>query len=212
MGRALATAALTADRIAALGITNQRESTVLWDRKSLAPVHNAIVWQCRRSAGICEKLKAEGLAGAFRERTGLLLDAYFSGTKIKWMLDEVPGLRARARSGEIAFGTIDAWLIARLTSGRLHVTDYTNASRTLMFNIHDRTWDPTCWTWTWRPCCRTCGLGTYGHTGAESSAPGPIAGSPATSKPLFGQLARGGPGENTCGPGVPAGQRRPAAA
>ena len=97
MGRALAAAALTADRIAALGITNQRETTVLWDRKTLAPVHNAIVWQCRRSAGICETLKAAGLEATFRERTGLLLDAYFSGTKLKWLLDEVAGLRARAR-------------------------------------------------------------------------------------------------------------------
>jgi glycerol kinase len=141
MGRALAAAALSADRIAALGITNQRETTVLWDRKTLVPVHNAIVWQCRRSAGICEKLKADGLAELFRERTGLLLDAYFSGTKLKWLLDEVPGLRARAEFGELAFGTVDTWLIARLTGGRRHVTDYTNASRTLMFNIHDRTWD-----------------------------------------------------------------------
>jgi glycerol kinase len=140
--QALAAADLTPDRLAAVGITNQRETTVVWERRTLRPVHNAIVWQCRRSAGICEKLKARGLEGLFRERTGLLLDAYFSGTKVKWLLDEIPGLRARAEFGELAFGTVDSWLIARLTGGRVHVTDYTNASRTLLFNIHERTWDP----------------------------------------------------------------------
>jgi glycerol kinase len=141
MRQALASANVGLNRIAALGVTNQRETTVIWDKRSLRPVHNAIVWQCRRSAVICEKLKAEGLEGMFRERTGLLLDAYFSGTKVKWLLDEVPGLRARAEFGELAFGTVDSWLIARLTGGRRHVTDYTNAARTLMFNIHDRAWD-----------------------------------------------------------------------
>ena len=141
MRQALASAHVALDRIAALGITNQRETTVVWDRRTLQPVHNAIVWQCRRSAGICDRLRAEGLEPQFRERTGLLLDAYFSGTKLKWLLDEVPGLRARAESGELAFGTVDSWLIARLTGGRRHVTDYTNAARTLMFNIHERTWD-----------------------------------------------------------------------
>ena len=190
MGRALAAAALTADRIAALGITNQRETTVLWDRKTLAPVHNAIVWQCRRSAGICEKLKAEGLEGMFRERTGLLLDAYFSGTKLKWLLDEVPGLRARAEFGELAFGTVDSWLIARLTGGRRHVTDYTNASRTLMFNIHDRTWDPDLLALSGRAggaVARGGGLGAggglYGR-GRSSGPRSPLPGSPATSRPL----------------------------
>ena len=142
MRQALASSDIHLNRIAALGITNQRETTVVWDKRTLRPVHNAIVWQCRRSAGICETLKAAGLEATFRERTGLLLDAYFSGTKLKWLLDEVPGLRARAEFGELAFGTVDSWLIARLTGGRRHVTDYTNASRTLMYNIHDRTWDP----------------------------------------------------------------------
>jgi glycerol kinase len=140
--RALAAANLSWREIRAMGITNQRETTVLWDRKTLKPAGNAVVWQCRRSAGICEKLKGEGLEGFFREKTGLLLDAYFSGTKVKWMLDEVPGLRARAEFGELAFGTIDSWLIAKLTGGRVHATDPTNASRTLMFNIHERVWDP----------------------------------------------------------------------
>jgi glycerol kinase len=142
MHQALVAANLTPARIAAVGITNQRETTLVWERQSLRPVHNAIVWQCRRSAGICETLKADGLEGLFRERTGLLLDAYFSGTKLKWLLDGVPGLRARAKAGELAFGTVDSWLIARLTGGREHVTDYTNASRTLMFDIHERIWDP----------------------------------------------------------------------
>jgi glycerol kinase len=142
MRQALASADMALSRMAALGITNQRETAVIWDRRTLRPAHNAIVWQCRRSAGICERLKTEGLERIFRERTGLLLDAYFSGTKIKWLLDEIPGLRARAEFGELAFGTIDSWLIARLTGGRRHVTDFTNASRTLMFNIHDRIWDP----------------------------------------------------------------------
>jgi glycerol kinase len=142
MRQALAAARLAPDRIAALGIANQRETTLVWDRRTLRPVHNAIVWQCRRSAGICDRLKAEGLEAMFRDRTGLLLDAYFSGTKLRWLLDEVPGLRGRAESGELAFGTVDSWLIARLTGGRVHVTDPTNASRTLMYNIHDRSWDP----------------------------------------------------------------------
>ncbi|MCU0561360.1 MAG: glycerol kinase GlpK [Desulfobacterales bacterium] len=142
MGQALASAGIGPGRIAAMGIANQRETTVVWERSTLKPVHNAIVWQCRRSAAICEALRAAGLEAMFRERTGLLLDAYFSGTKLKWLLDEIPGLRRRAESGELAFGTVDSWLVARLTGGRTHVTDVTNASRTLMFNIHDRAWDP----------------------------------------------------------------------
>jgi glycerol kinase len=220
MGRALAAAALTADRIAALGITNQRETTVLWDRKTLAPVHNAIVWQCRRSAGICEKLKADGLAELFRERTGLLLDAYFSGTKIKWMLDEVPGLRARAQCGEIAFGTIDTWLIARLTSGRVHATDYTNASRTLMFNIHDRTWDPDLLHYLDVPAAMlpevVASAHVTGHTDAAVvGAEIPIAGIAGDQQAaLFGQACfEAGQAKNTYGTGcfllVNAGRKRP---
>jgi len=141
MEKVMAAADAPADRIAAIGITNQRETTVLWERDTLKPVHNAIVWQCRRSAPLCEALKAEGQQDRFRKRTGLLLDAYFSGTKVKWLLDEVSGLRQSACAGRIAFGTMDTWLISRLTGGRVHVTDYTNASRTLMFNIHEKTWD-----------------------------------------------------------------------
>jgi len=139
---ALASGGFAAGQMAAVGITNQRETVVLWEKGSLKPVHNAIVWQCRRSAGICDALKRQGTEALFRRKTGLLLDAYFSGTKIKWLLDEAAGLRNRSESGEIAFGTIDSWLIARLTGGRVHATDHTNAARTLMYDIHARRWDP----------------------------------------------------------------------
>jgi glycerol kinase len=125
----------------AVGITNQRETFVLWARDSLEPVHRAIVWQCRRSADLCRRLKDEGREALFRERTGLLLDPYFSGTKLRWLLDEHDDLRARAEAGELAFGTIDSWLIARLTGGREHVTEPGNASRTLMFDIRGMRWD-----------------------------------------------------------------------
>ena len=130
------------EEILGIGITNQRETSVLWEKETLRPVHNAIVWQCRRSAQICDELRDQGLENLFKEKTGLLLDAYFSGTKVKWLLDENPHLRERAKAGEIAFGTIDTWLIAKLTKGKVHVTDFTNASRTLMFNIHEKSWDP----------------------------------------------------------------------
>ena len=129
------------DNIRAIGITNQRETTVLWDKNTLKPIGNAIVWQCRRSSSICDDLKRQGLSPLFQEKTGLVIDAYFSATKIKWMLDNIRDARKRARAGEIAFGTIDSWLIAKLTKGKVHVTDYTNASRTLIFNIHEKEWD-----------------------------------------------------------------------
>ncbi|MSM38176.1 MAG: glycerol kinase GlpK [Geobacter sp.] len=127
--------------IAAIGITNQRETTLLWDKKTGEPVYNAIVWQDRRTAGICERLKADGLEALFRGKTGLVLDAYFSGTKLSWLLENVPGVRARAESGELAFGTVDSWLVWNLTGGRLHITDASNASRTLLFNINTLEWD-----------------------------------------------------------------------
>lgn len=127
--------------IAAVGIANQRETTILWDRKTGRPVHNAIVWQCRRTAGICDKLKRNGYAELFRKKTGLVIDAYFSGTKIKWLLDNIKGLRSRAEKGGIYFGTVDTWLIWKLTGAKAHATDYTNASRTLLFNIKDKKWD-----------------------------------------------------------------------
>ncbi|MGE5587782.1 MAG: glycerol kinase GlpK [Clostridia bacterium] len=138
---AITRAGLDVEDIAAIGIANQRETTILWDRATGEPVHNAIVWQCRRSAPICDGLKASGWAAQVAEKTGLVIDAYFSATKVKWLLDNVPGLRERARRGEILFGTVDTWLIWNLTGGRVHATDYSNASRTMMFNIHTLDWD-----------------------------------------------------------------------
>ncbi len=138
---ALAKAGLEPTQIAAVGITNQRETTILWDRHTGRPVHNAIVWQSRVSAPICERLKAEGMEATFRRKTGLVVDPYFSGTKIDHLLDTIPGLRARAAHGDILFGTVDTYLIWRMTGGRRHVTDYSNASRTLLFNIHTLDWD-----------------------------------------------------------------------
>lgn len=128
-------------KVAALGITNQRETTVVWEKATGKPIYNAIVWQCRRTAGRCDALKAQGLEELFRQKTGLLLDAYFSATKLAWILDEVPGARDRASRGELLFGTIDTWLIYNLTRGKVHVTDYSNASRTMLFNIHELQWD-----------------------------------------------------------------------
>src|SRR5436190_3465195 len=132
---------IEAGSIAGLGITNQRETTVIWDRKTGVPIHNAIVWQDKRTAAICEGLKKKGLEEHVRNNTGLVIDSYFSATKIKWMLDRVEGARARAKKGELAFGTIDTWLIWKLTSGRVHATDYSNASRTMLYNIRDLKWD-----------------------------------------------------------------------
>lgn len=128
-------------QINAIGITNQRETTVLWDRKTGRPVYRAIVWQCRRTAPICEELRSRGLADYIKESTGLVLDAYFSATKVKWILDNVPGVRERAEAGELAFGTIDTWLLWQLTGGKVHATDYSNASRTMMFDIGQLEWD-----------------------------------------------------------------------
>jgi glycerol kinase len=132
---------IDAKSIAAIGITNQRETTVIWDRKTGEPVYNAIVWQDKRTANICEELKAKGLTDYVRKNTGLVIDSYFSGTKVKWILDQVAGARQRAERGELAFGTIDTWLIWKLTNGKSHVTDYSNASRTLLYNIRDLKWD-----------------------------------------------------------------------
>ncbi len=138
---ALATQGVSPGDVVALGIANQRETTVVWDRETGQPVHNAIVWQCRRTADICERLRADGAAETVRDRTGLPLDAYFSGTKLKWILDAVPGARNRARAGKLLFGTVDSWLLWNLTRGTVHATDYTNASRTMLFNIHTLDWD-----------------------------------------------------------------------
>lgn len=130
-----------ASDIAAIGITNQRETVIVWDKNTGEPIYHAIVWQCRRTAEYCDTLKARGLTEFFRQRTGLIIDAYFSGTKIRWILDHVEGARERAEKGELLFGTVETWLIWKLTKGRVHVTDYSNASRTLLFNINTLTWD-----------------------------------------------------------------------
>ncbi len=132
---------VNADDIAAIGITNQRETTIVWDRHTGEPVYNAIVWQCRRTSEFCDQLKDQGLTEWFREKTGLVIDAYFSATKLKWILDNVEGARERAERGDLLFGTVDTWLIWKLTGGRVHVTDYSNASRTMLFNIHTLQWD-----------------------------------------------------------------------
>ena len=132
---------ITAEDIAAIGITNQRETTVVWDKNTGELIANAIVWQCRRTSEIIDTLVSEGHAEAIRKKTGLVPDAYFSGSKIKWLLDHVEGARTRAECGELLFGTIDTWLIWKLTGGKVHVTDYTNASRTMLYNIHDLCWD-----------------------------------------------------------------------
>jgi glycerol kinase len=131
----------TAADVAAIGITNQRETTVVWDRKTGQPIHRAIVWQSRQTVPICDRLRADGLEAVVRERTGLVIDAYFSGTKVRFILDAVPGAQQRAERGELAFGTIDSWILHRLTKGRVHATEYSNASRTMLYDIHARRWD-----------------------------------------------------------------------
>ena len=137
----LAKAGLAASDIDSIGITNQRETTIVWDKNTGKPVYNAIVWQCRRTADFCSELKEEGLTDQYRAKTGLLIDPYFSGTKLRWILENVEGARERAERGELLFGTVETWLIWNLTGGRVHVTDYSNASRTMMFNIHELCWD-----------------------------------------------------------------------
>lgn len=132
---------ITINEIAGIGITNQRETTVLWDKETGRPVHKAIVWQCRRTAGYCDELKKLGMGEFFRSKTGLVLDAYFSATKLRWLLDNAIGARERAEKGELLFGTVDSWIIWKLTGGKVHVTDYSNASRTMLFNIHTLKWD-----------------------------------------------------------------------
>ncbi len=163
----------------AIGITNQRETTVIWERASGKPIHNAIVWQCRRTAPECEKLRKKGLEKLFRRKTGLVLDAYFSGTKVAWLLDNVPGARAAAKAGKLAFGTIDTWLIWKLTNGRVHATDPTNASRTLLYNINKKQWDkelckelrvPMSLLPEVRPSASNFGGGVYGVVGDQQGA------------------------------------------
>jgi len=138
---AMLKAGASAKDIAAIGITNQRETTVVWDKVTGEPIYHAIVWQCRRTSEYCDSLRDKGLVDMFRQKTGLVIDAYFSGTKLKWILEHVPGARARAEKGELLFGTVETWLIWKLTKGRVHVTDYSNASRTMLFNINTLEWD-----------------------------------------------------------------------
>ena len=141
LAEAIAKAGITMRQIAGIGITNQRETTVVWDRKTGKPIYNAIVWQDRRTAAYCDELKAANHAKNIQEKTGLIIDAYFSATKLKWILDNVSGARQKAENGELAFGTIDTWLAWNLSGGELHVTDVSNASRTMLLNIHDCQWD-----------------------------------------------------------------------
>ena len=141
IGDAMARGNINRSQISAIGITNQRETTVIWDAETGKPVHNAIVWQDRRTSKICDNLKEKGLEETIKHKTGLMVDAYFSGTKIKWILDNVEGAREKAEAGKLRFGTIDTWLIWKLTNGKVHVTDYTNASRTMIYNIFDLKWD-----------------------------------------------------------------------
>lgn len=141
MSEVIAKAGISPEEIAAIGITNQRETTVVWDKTTGQPVYNAIVWQSRQTMEICEELKAQGLADIFHKKTGLLIDAYFAGTKVKWILDNIVGAREKAEAGDLLFGTIDTWLVWKLTGGKVHVTDYSNASRTLMYNIRELKWD-----------------------------------------------------------------------
>lgn len=135
---------ITPQEVAGIGITNQRETTVVWDKHTGKPIYHALVWQSRQTASICTEMREAGLNDTFRKKTGLLLDPYFSGTKVKWILDNVDGAREKADRGDLLFGTIDSWLIWKLSGGKAHVTDYTNAARTLMYNIHDLHWMMSC--------------------------------------------------------------------
>ena len=204
---ALAKTGIDPRDIAGIGITNQRETTILWDKATGRPVYNAIVWQCRRTAALCEELKRDAAFSAYvREHTGLLIDAYFSATKIKWVLDHVPGAREKAERGELLFGTVDSWLIWKLTGGRVHVTDYTNASRTMLYDIDALRWDETICKRLDIPMCilpevRSCSevYGTVNVHGAEVPISG-IAGDQQAA--LFGQTCfRAGDAKNTYGTG-----------
>ena len=205
---ALATLGIGAADVAAIGITNQRETTVVWDRATGEPVYHAIVWQDRRTAGYCDQLRAEGRAPLFKEKTGLVLDAYFSGTKVRWILENVEGVRARAEAGELAFGTIDAWLVWKLTGGARHVTDPSNASRTLLFNIHTGDWDDELLAILGVPRSMLPDVGSssevYGETtGDLFASPIPIAGIAGDQQAaLFGQVCtQPGMVKNTYGTG-----------
>ena len=199
---------IAAEQIAAIGITNQRETTLVWDKNTGDPICPAIVWQCRRTAEYCDELKARGLVDFFRKKTGLVLDAYFSGTKLKWILDHVEGARTRAEKGELLFGTVETWLIWKLTRGRVHVTDYSNASRTLLFNINTLQWDeeilkeldiPSCMLPQVKPSSCIYGTTDPAFLGAAI----PIAGAAGDQQSaLFGQTCfEPGEAKNTYGTG-----------
>lgn len=206
---AVAKAGIRAGDISAIGITNQRETTVVWEKATGKPVYNAIVWQSRQTMEICDALKAKGLADTFRHKTGLVIDAYFSGTKVKWILDNVAGAREKAENGELLFGTIDTWLIWKLTGGQVHVTDYSNASRTLMYNIRELKWDeeilqeltvPASMLPSVRPSSEVYG---YTDTSVFLGASVPIAGAAGDQQAaLFGQTCfQPGMAKNTYGTG-----------
>ncbi|TXH46178.1 MAG: glycerol kinase, partial [Burkholderiaceae bacterium] len=205
---ALAKARLKAGDIASIGITNQRETTVVWNRRTGEPVYNAIVWQDRRAEPTCAALRARGLEESFKRKTGLIVDAYFSGTKLKWILDNVAGARAAAEAGELAFGTVDSWLMWQLTGGAVHATDVSNASRTLMLNVHTNTWDEELLKLLDVPVAVLPAVfpssHVYGHTKADllgASLPiGGVAGDQQSA--LFGQACfRSGLAKNTYGTG-----------
>jgi glycerol kinase len=205
---ALGRAKLQAQDIAAIGITNQRETTVVWDRDSGDPVCNAIVWQDRRTAAFCEQLKADGAGAAVQQKTGLLIDAYFSASKIRWILDHVPGAREKAAAGRLAFGTIDTWLVWKLTGGRHHVTDVSNASRTMLFNIHTLEWDVDLLRLFGVPASMlpqvSASSGVFGETSTSLGlGQVPIAGIAGDQQAaLFGQMCRTpGMSKNTYGTG-----------
>lgn len=198
----------TYKNVEAIGITNQRETTVVWDKDSGEPIYNAIVWQCRRTAQYCDELKEKGLTESFRQKTGLLIDAYFSATKLKWILDHVPGAREKAENGQLLFGTIETWLIWKLTGGRVHITDYSNASRTMMFNINTLKWDedilreldiPACMLPEPRPSSQIYGMTDPNIFGAPIVISG-AAGDQQSA--LFGQTCfKAGEAKNTYGTG-----------
>lgn len=204
---AIAKAGLGATDIAAVGITNQRETTVVWDRATGAPIHHAIVWQDRRTAATCDRLKARGLAPLIRRKTGLVVDAYFSGTKVEWILRNVPGARARAKAGELAFGTVDSWLVWNLTGGRVHVTDPSNASRTMLFNLRTGDWDDQLLDMLGVPRAMLPAVASssevYGETTLLGGGSVPIAGIAGDQQAaLFGQACtRPGMVKNTYGTG-----------
>lgn len=204
MAEALAGARLSYKDIAAIGITNQRETTVVWDRKTGKPLYHAIVWQDRRTAAYCDELRSAGHAETIRQKTGLIVDAYFSGTKLKWILDEVKGARKKAEKGELAFGTIDTWLTWKLTNGTVHVTDVSNASRTMLFNIHTGTWDTELLQMLDIPASVLpevkASSEVYGHTHETNTPVAGMAGDQQAA--LFGQLCtEPGMVKNTYGTG-----------